>query len=163
MPGLGCWQVHVHNANYFKILWKIQFYVLFSALGKLFLSIQVYVKGYYKSMPRCTKCPTLPWLITQMLFIVCTIFLLIFILFREESKTKGQGRTLSDVVLARLTIVVGFYQIYFNFLPFSLKLFISLSLTRIFLHQSIREARLVEILKEIKEWVWFRFPQKVEG
>ena len=163
MPGLGCRQVHVHNANYFKILWKIQFYVLFSALGKLFLSIQVYVKGYYKSMPRCTKCPTLPWLITQMLFIVCTIFLLIFILFREESKTKGQGRTLSDVVLARLTIVVGFYQIYFNFLPFSLKLFISLSLTRIFLHQSIREARLVEILKEIKEWVWFRFPQKVEG
>ena len=155
--------MHVHNANYFKILWKIQFYVLFSALGKLFLSIQVYVKGYYKSMPRCTKCPTLPWLITQMLFIVCTIFLLIFILFREESKTKGQGRTLSDVVLARLTIVVGFYQIYFNFLPFSLKLFISLSLTRIFLHQSIREARLVEILKEIKEWVWFRFPQKVEG
>ena len=109
------------------------------------------------------QCPTLPWLITQMLFIVCTIFLLIFILFREESKTKGQGRTLSDVVLARLTIVVGFYQIYFNFLPFSLKLFISLSLTRIFLHQSIREARLVEILKEIKEWVWFRFPQKVEG
>ena len=163
MPGLGCRQVHVHNANYFKILWKIQFYVLFSALGKLFLSIQVYVKGYYKSMPRCTKCPTLPWLITQILFIVCTIFLLIFILFREESKTKGQGRTLSDVVLARLTIVVGFYQIYFNFLPFSLKLFIYLSLTRIFLHQSIREARLVEILKEIKEWVWFRFPQKVEG
>ena len=145
MPGLGCRQVHVHNANYFKILWKIQFYVLFSALGKLFLSIQVYVKGYYKSMPRCTKCPTLPWLITQMLFIVCTIFLLIFILFREESKTKGQGRTLSDVVLARLTIVVGFYQIYFNFLPFSLKLFISLSLTRIFLHQSIREARLVAV------------------
>ena len=101
MPGLGCRQVHVHNANYFKILWKIQFYVLFSALGKLFLSIQVYVKGYYKSMPRCTKCPTLPWLITQMVFIVCTIFLLIFILFRDKSKTKGQGRSLSDVVLAR--------------------------------------------------------------
>ena len=127
MPGLGCRQVHIHNANYFKILWKIQFYVLLSALGKRFLSIQVYVKGHYKSMPRCTKCPTLPWLITQMVFIVCTIFLLIFILFRDESKTKGQGRTLSDVVLARLKIVVGFYQIYFNFLPFSFIYFFKLN------------------------------------
>ena len=98
-----------------------------------------------------------------MVFIVCTIFLLIFILFRDESKTKGQGRTLSDVVLARLKIVVGFYQVYFNFLSFSLKWFISLSLTRIFLHQNIREAGLVEILKEIKARVFFRFSQKVEG
>ena len=84
---------------------------LFSAPTKLFLSIQVCVKGYYKSMSRCTKCPTLPWLITQMAFIVCAIFLLIFILFRDESKTKGKRRTLSDVVLARLKIVVGFYQV----------------------------------------------------
>ncbi|XP_073246500.1 uncharacterized protein [Porites lutea] len=72
---------------------------------------EVCVKGHYKSMSRCTKCPTLPWLITQMVFIVCAIFLLIFILFRDESKTKGKGRTLSDVVLARLKIVVGFYQV----------------------------------------------------
>ena len=138
--GLGCRQVHIHNANYFNILWKIQFYVPFSALGKLFLSIQVCVKGYYKSMSRCTKC------LTQMVFIVCAILLLIFILFRDEIKTKGQGRTLSDVVLARLKIVVGFYQVYFNFLSFSLKWFISLSLTRIFLPQNIHEAGLVEIV-----------------
>jgi len=144
--GLGCRQVHIDNANYFNILWKIQFYVLFSALGKLFLSIQVCVKGYYKSMSRCTKCPTLLWLIAQMVFIVCVIFLLIFILLRDESKTKGQGRTLSDVALARLKIVVGFYQVYFNFLSFSLKWFISLSLTRIILHQNIREVGLVEIV-----------------
>ena len=58
-----------------------------------------------------------------MVFIVCAILLLIFILFRDEIKTKGQGRTLSDVVLARLKIVIGFYQVYFNFLSFSLKLF----------------------------------------
>ena len=63
-----------------------------------------------------------------MVFIVCAIFLLIFILFRDESKTKGKGRTLSDVVLARLKIVVGFYQVYFNFLSFSLKLFFSFKL-----------------------------------
>ena len=78
-------------------------------------------------MSRCTKCPTLPWLITQMVFIVCAIFLLIFILLRDESKIKGQGRTLSDVVLARLKIVVGFYQIYFNFLLFSFIYFFKLN------------------------------------
>ena len=119
------------------MLWRTQFNVLFSAPTKLFLSIQVCVKGYYKSMSRCTKCPTLPWLITQMVFIVCAIFLLIFILFRDESKTKGKGRTLSDVVLARLKIVVGFYQVYFNFSSFSLKLFFSLSLIGMFLHPNI--------------------------
>ena len=120
--------------------------VLFSAPTKLFPSIQVCVKGYYKSMSRCTKCPTLPWLITQMVFIVCAIFLLIFILFRDESKTKGKERTLSDVALARLKIVVGFYQVYFNFVSFSLKLLFPLSLTGIFIHPNICAAGLSEIV-----------------
>ena len=79
-----------------------------------------------------------------MVFIVCAIFLLIFILFRDESKTKGKGRTLSDVVLARLKIVVGFYQVYFNFFSFSLKLFFSLCLTGIFLHPITCAAGLFE-------------------
>ena len=120
--------------------------MLFSAPTKLFLLIQVCVKGYYKSMSRCTKCPSLPWLITQMVFIVCAIFLLIFILFRDESKTKGKGRALSDVVLARLKIVVGFYQVYFYFLSFSLKLFFSLSLTGMLLHPNTCAAGLLEVV-----------------
>lgn len=72
---------------------------------------EVCVKGYYQSMSRCTKCLTLPWLITQMIFIVCAIFLLVFILVRDDSKAKSKARTLSDVVLARLKIIVGFYQV----------------------------------------------------
>lgn len=63
-------------------------------------------------MSRCTKCPTLPWLIIQMIFIVCAIFLLVFILVRDDSKAKSKARTLSDVVLARLKIIVGFYQVF---------------------------------------------------
>ena len=74
--------------------------------------LQVCVKGYYQSMSRCTKCPTLPWLIVQMVFIVCAIFLLVFILIRDDSKAKSKTRTLSDVVLARLKIIVGFYQVF---------------------------------------------------
>ena len=130
------------------MLWRIQFNVLFTAPTKLFLSfnsgvrqriLQVHVTMY--------KVPHL--LITQMVFIVCAIFLLIFILFRDESKTKGKGRTLSDVVLARLKIVVGFYQVYFNFSSFSLKLFFSLSLIGMFLHPNIWAARLLEVVQFI--------------
>ena len=110
--------MHIHNANNFNILWKIQFYVLLSALGKLFLSIQVCVKGYYKSMSRCTKCPTVDN--TDGIHCLCHSPSDLYS-FPRRDKTKGQGRTLSDVVLARLKIVVGFYQVYFNFLSFSLK------------------------------------------
>lgn len=77
-----------------------------------FFLLQVCVKGYHKSMSRCTKCPSLPILITQMFFIACALFLLIFILVRDERRSKSKGRTLSDVVLARLKIVVAFYQVF---------------------------------------------------
>ena len=104
------------------MLWRIQFNVLFTAPTKLFLSFNSGVRQRILQVHvTMHKVPHL--LITQMVFIVCAIFLLIFILFRDESKTKGKGRTLSDVVLARLKIVIGFYQVYFNFLSFSLKLF----------------------------------------
>lgn len=79
-----------------------------------FSFLQVCVKGYYKSMSRCAKCPSLPLLITQMFFIACALFLLIYILVRDERKAKSKGRTLSDVVLARLKIVIGFYQVFQN-------------------------------------------------
>ena len=78
-------------------------------------------------MSRCTKCPTLPWLITQIIFIVCAIFLFIFILVRDDRKAKSKARTLSDIVLARLKIIVGFYQVFHGLLSFkapTIKLFL---------------------------------------
>ena len=77
----------------------------------LLFVLQVCVKGFYKSMSRCTKCPTLPWLVTQMIVVICVIFFLVFILVRDDRKAKAKGRTLSDMVLARLKIVIGFYQV----------------------------------------------------
>lgn len=40
------------------------------------------------------------------------IIILIFILARDERGAKIKGRTLSDIVLARLKIVIGFYQVF---------------------------------------------------
>lgn len=84
----------------------------------LFCFLQVCVKGYYQSLSRCTKCPTLPWLITQMILIVCAVFLFVFILVRDDRKAKSKARTLSDVVLARLKIIVGFYQVFHGLVSF---------------------------------------------
>ena len=71
----------------------------------------VCIEGYYKSMSRCTQCPTIPWLVVQMVFVVCCICVVVFILIRYDKRTKVRGRTLSDIFLARLKIVVGFYQV----------------------------------------------------
>ncbi|XP_068716660.1 uncharacterized protein [Montipora capricornis] len=72
---------------------------------------EVCIEGYYKSMSRCTQCPTIPWLVVQMVFVVCFICVVVFILIRYDKRTKVRGRTLSDIFLARLKIVVGFYQV----------------------------------------------------
>ena len=69
------------------------------------------IEGYYKSMSRCTQCPTIPWLVVQMVFVVCCICVVVFILIRYDKRTKVKGRTLSDIFLVPLKIVVGFYQV----------------------------------------------------
>ncbi|XP_032222508.1 uncharacterized protein LOC5521529 [Nematostella vectensis] len=72
---------------------------------------EVCEKGFHKSMSRCVKCPTLPWLIVQLSMIGFIFLVIILILLRDERKEKYKNRTLTDVVLARLKIVVGFYQV----------------------------------------------------
>lgn len=62
-------------------------------------------------MSRCSKCPTLNWLIVQVSFVAFIILVIILILLRDERKEKNKKRTLTDVVLARLKIVIGFYQV----------------------------------------------------
>ena len=46
------------------------------------------------------------------------MLLLIFILVRDDGKAKSKARTLSDVVLARLKIIVGFYQVFHSLVSF---------------------------------------------
>ena len=50
-------------------------------------------------------------MVLQVALIAFGIFSLICILLREDKKTKKTGRTLADVLLARLKIVIGFYQV----------------------------------------------------
>ena len=62
-------------------------------------------------MSRCAQCPSLPWLVMQILFVVCFICVLVFILTRGDKKTEVRRRALSDIVLAQFKIIIGFYQV----------------------------------------------------
>ena len=70
-------------------------------------------------MNRCSKCPEFKWMVLQVALIAFGIFSLICILLREDKKTKKTGRTLADVLLARLKIVIGFYQVSIEITGFS--------------------------------------------
>ena len=71
----------------------------------------VCVNKYYKLLTRCLKCPTLPWLVVQVFLVAAVVFVLIYFTVKERRKPKGQKRSASDAFLAKLKIVVGFYQV----------------------------------------------------
>ena len=68
-------------------------------------------KGHYQLFNRCRKCPKLLWFILQVsgITIICTILTASVILGRK--KTCASGRKVTDMMLARLKIVIGFYQV----------------------------------------------------
>ncbi|XP_031564441.1 putative leucine-rich repeat-containing protein DDB_G0281931 [Actinia tenebrosa] len=67
-------------------------------------------KGFYMLASTCRKCPSLPWIIAQVVLITVIITgLLIFMI--KEKKSKSNKRSLSDAMTARLKIVIGFFQV----------------------------------------------------
>lgn len=69
-------------------------------------------KGYIQMMTNCQLCPTLPWIIAQMVLVaVSVIILTIIILWEKKKETGNSSRSVTDILLARLKIVIGFYQI----------------------------------------------------
>lgn len=68
--------------------------------------------GFYKRVLSCKSCPSSTWVIVQLCLLGGGVVLLIGILIwsgrREKSKEK---RPLVDILLARLKIVIGFYQV----------------------------------------------------
>lgn len=64
-------------------------------------------------MAICRKCPTLPWIIAQACAVVLGLFCIIFFFWRQAKKSDGdnKARSMTDIILARLKIVIGFYQV----------------------------------------------------
>ena len=68
-------------------------------------------EGYHKVISSCQKCPTLGWMVGGIVLAVLLVVLIMLPLIFGK-KTRGRsGRSVTDVVLARLKIVIGFYQV----------------------------------------------------
>ena len=74
----------------------------------------VCTSGYYKQMQTCARCPSKKWIVGQ-LSIIALIFLVIIVVSVWASKRNKRkavaGRSAIDIFLAKLKIVIGFYQV----------------------------------------------------
>ena len=69
--------------------------------------------SYYKQLKTCKKCPTKEWMIGQLSIVVAVILIIVLVLAwasKRKSK-KREERSTVDILLARLKIVIGFYQV----------------------------------------------------
>ena len=73
---------------------------------------------YYKQMRTCKKCPTKNWMAGQLSIAAALIVIIIaLVVWASKKKSKkSSGRPLVDIILGRLKIVVGFYQVMFGVL-----------------------------------------------
>ena len=68
-------------------------------------------KGYYRLVSTCRKCPALPWLIGRVFLVAVILAIIIGSLLIGRRRKNESGRSVTDILLARLKIVIGFYQV----------------------------------------------------
>ena len=71
---------------------------------------------YYKQLRKCKLCPTKGWIIGQFSILgAIVILLVILVVWRSKKKSKtSASRSFVDIVLGRVKVVVGFYQVTFG-------------------------------------------------
>ena len=69
--------------------------------------------GYYKLFKACVECPTKKWMIVQLSVLAAIILIIIVIVvWTDKKRKKKRGeRSSGDMILARLKVVVGCYQV----------------------------------------------------
>ena len=68
-------------------------------------------QGYFKLFTKCQRCPSLPWIAVQFVIVFALVSLVAFLTLRERKKEEHAQRSVADILLARLKIVVSFYQV----------------------------------------------------
>ena len=73
-------------------------------------------QGYYKRLKTCSKCPSKSWMIGQLCLIAATIFVItVVVVWRSKKQIKKKkGASLGDLILSKMKIVIGFYQVTFG-------------------------------------------------
>ncbi|XP_078379719.1 uncharacterized protein LOC144662718 [Oculina patagonica] len=74
--------------------------------------------GYYKQLQTCKECPTKKWMAVQLSIVAAVILIIIALVVWTSKKTtkKSTGRSTVDIILGRLKIMIGFYQVTFGIL-----------------------------------------------
>ena len=68
---------------------------------------------HYKWLKSCEKCPSENWMAAQFSIIAVVILAIVLVVIWTSWKKnkKGKGRSSVDIILGRLKIVIGFYQV----------------------------------------------------
>ena len=75
--------------------------------------------GYHKRLQTCKKCPSKSWMGAQLAITIALLLILVVVIVRTSVKKNRQSnnqRPLVDIILARLKIIIGFYQVTFGLL-----------------------------------------------
>ena len=74
--------------------------------------------GYYKNLHTCKQCPSKKWIVGQLSFVAVVLLVIIVILFwpSKRMSKKDDGRSVVDMFLSKVKIVIGFYQISYGLL-----------------------------------------------
>ena len=69
--------------------------------------------GFYKQLKSCKKCPTKKWMMGQLSIMAAVILMIIVIVVWTSKKKdkKNEERSSVDIILGRLKIAIGFYQV----------------------------------------------------
>ena len=73
-------------------------------------------QGYYKQLKTCSKCPSKNWMIGQLCLIAAAIFVItVVVVWRSKKQIKKKkGPSLGDLILSKMKIVIGFYQVIYG-------------------------------------------------
>ena len=74
--------------------------------------------SYYKNRDNCNKCPSETRVILQLLAVVVVVFIVVAVVVwtSKRKREENDERPLVDLILSRLKIVVGFYQVTYGLL-----------------------------------------------
>lgn len=72
--------------------------------------------GYYKQFKTCIHCPTEKWMVGQLSVLAAVVVIVMFVVvwLSTRKRKKNKERSLVDIILGRLKIVIGFYQVTFG-------------------------------------------------
>ena len=74
---------------------------------------EVCSSGYFKQIQRCTKCPSRKWIVGQLLIIaaVAVVVAAGLVWMSKRKRKEGEKRPIIDIMLSKLKIIIGFYQV----------------------------------------------------